>query len=83
MDAKVSSLFHAAIHWLNSVQSGFQEASYNAIQTLAFVSSETVLPRIYDQLCADLSPATVSDLTDTDIDIWKTPEGTAYVDGAI
>lgn len=65
------------------MQNGFQEASYNAIQTLAFVSPETVLPRIYDQLCADLDPASVKDLTDDDFGIWRTPEGTAYVDGVM
>lgn len=76
-------MFRTIIDWLNSVQSGFQEASYNAIQTLAFVSPETVLPRIYDQLYADLDPASVRDLTDDDFSIWRTPEGTAYVDGVM
>ncbi|KAF8627766.1 hypothetical protein AX17_006131 [Amanita inopinata Kibby_2008] len=61
-------------------KNGFQEASYNAVKTLAFVSPETVLPRIYEQLCADLDPALVNDLTNTDLGIWKTPEGTTYVD---
>ncbi|KAK2463021.1 hypothetical protein APHAL10511_004676 [Amanita phalloides] len=59
---------------------GFQESSYNAIRTLVFVSPDTVLPRVHDQLRADLDPTLVKDLTDTDIGIWGTPEGTTYVD---
>ncbi|KAM6503034.1 hypothetical protein JOM56_003011 [Amanita muscaria] len=61
-------------------QSGFQEASFNAIRTLAFISPETVLPRIYEHLRTDLDPASVNSLTDTDFDIWSTPEGATFVD---
>ncbi len=81
MDMQASFVLNEVVSWLNVIQSGFQEASYNAIQTLAFVSPETVLPRINDQLCSDLDPALVKDLTETDIGIWRTPEGIAYVDG--
>jgi hypothetical protein len=48
---------------------------------LAFVSPATVLPRIVDQLWADINPSVVNALTETDIGIWLTPEGTTYVDG--
>lgn len=81
MDVQASFVSNEVVSWLNVIQSGFQEASYNAIRTLAFVSPETVLPKLNDQLCSDLDPALVKYLTETDIGIWKTPEGTAYMDG--
>jgi hypothetical protein len=63
------------------VQSGFREASFNAVRTVAFISPVTVLPKIYEQLCADLDPTQANDLTDMDFGVWGTSEGTTYVDG--
>jgi hypothetical protein len=39
------------------------------------------LPRIVDQLRADINPSVVNMLTETDFGVWLTPEGTTYVDG--
>lgn len=60
---------------------GFARASYRAVSTLAFVAPEVVLPRIVEQLHADINADEINSLTDQDLGIWATPEGTAYVDG--
>jgi hypothetical protein len=57
------------------------EASYQAITTLAFVSPSHVLQRALDQLRIDINPAVINAITETEIAIWATPEGTAFVDG--
>ena len=59
----------------------YAKACYSAITTLAFVAPDVVLPRVMEQLRADLS-ADISSLTDLDLDIWNTPEGQTFVDGA-
>ncbi|KAH7883448.1 armadillo-type protein [Phlebopus sp. FC_14] len=59
---------------------GFAEASYRAVSTLAFVCPEVVLPRVMEQLRADIDGAIINRLTDTDLGIWETPEGATYVD---
>lgn len=63
-------------------QFGFPEASYRAVTTLAFIAPTVVLPRIMDQLKADLDPASLHSLTDFDYGVWETPEGTTFVDGS-
>lgn len=34
-----------------------------------------------EQLCADINPSIVNGLTQGDLGVWATPEGTAYIDG--
>jgi hypothetical protein len=68
-------------HLSDITQFGFAEASYSAITSLTFISPATVLPRIVDQLKDDLDPAILNSLTDDDLAIWATPEGTTFVDG--
>jgi hypothetical protein len=63
------------------VQYGFPEASYRTVTTLTFIAPAVVLPRIMEQLNADLSPADLRSLTDFDYGVWQTPEGTTFVDG--
>ncbi|KAF9234000.1 armadillo-type protein [Melanogaster broomeanus] len=62
---------------------GFADASYRAVSTLAFVCPEIVLPRIMDQLRVDVDVAALNGLTEDDIGIWETPEGTTFVDGRV
>jgi hypothetical protein len=57
------------------------EASYQAVTTLAFVSPSRVLHRALEQLRIDINPAVINAITETEIAIWATPEGTAFVDG--
>ncbi|KAL4249154.1 TOG domain-containing protein [Abortiporus biennis] len=59
--------------------SSFAEAAYNAVTTLVFVAPEVMAPRVVEQIGLDLDPA-VDSLSDEDIGIWATPEGTAFVD---
>ncbi|KAH7929550.1 ARM repeat-containing protein [Leucogyrophana mollusca] len=59
---------------------GFADASYRAVNTLAFVCPETVLPLVMEQLRADIDPSSINALTETDFGILETPEGTLYVD---
>lgn len=61
--------------------SGFSEAGYRAVTTIAFISPEAVLPRVMEQLLADINADGINSLTDEDLAIWATPEGTTYVDG--
>lgn len=59
---------------------GYAEACYRATTTLAFIAPDTVLPRVIEQLHADLS-LKINQLTDLDIGVWNTPEGQTYIDG--
>ncbi|KAG2360727.1 ARM repeat-containing protein [Suillus spraguei] len=59
---------------------GFADASYQAISTLAFVCPEYVLPKVMEQLRADINPSTINALSQAEFGIWETPEGMTYVD---
>lgn len=48
---------------------------------MAFIAPEVVLPRVMDQLRVDIDAAALGALTEEDLGIWETPEGTTYVDG--
>ncbi|KAH9002519.1 ARM repeat-containing protein, partial [Lactarius deliciosus] len=52
---------------------------HSAITTLAFVAPNAVLPRVMEQLRADLS-ADINSLTDLDFGVWNTPEDQIFVD---
>ena len=86
-DGKVQKLmsfsFSHVCQTLISFQSesvGIRESSYRAFTTLAFVSPDTVLPRIMEQLRTDLD-SDVKALSNMDVDIWSAPEGTPFIDG--
>ncbi|KAK0434719.1 hypothetical protein EV421DRAFT_1909191 [Armillaria borealis] len=53
---------------------GFKEASYRAVTTLAFVSPETPVSRIVDQLRKDIDTNVINGLSEDDLGIWLTPE---------
>ncbi|KAH9007605.1 ARM repeat-containing protein [Lactarius deliciosus] len=57
----------------------YAEACHSAITTLAFVAPNAVLPRVMEQLRADLS-ADINSLTDLDFGVWNTPEDQIFVD---
>ncbi|CAL1711997.1 unnamed protein product [Somion occarium] len=63
-----------------SLNPSFAEASYRAVTTIAFVAPEAVVPRIVERIGLDLKADTIEALTDEDIGIWATPDGTTYVD---
>ncbi|KAG6873014.1 hypothetical protein C0995_003975 [Termitomyces sp. Mi166 len=45
---------------------GFADASYSAVNTLAFIAPEKALPRIMDQLREDINPVVINALTESD-----------------
>ncbi|KIY43656.1 translational activator GCN1 [Fistulina hepatica ATCC 64428] len=61
-------------------QSAFPEACCQAIRTLVFVSPTIVLPKLLKHLEADLDAAVLTALTDEELGIWQTPEGTMFLD---
>ncbi|PSR76114.1 hypothetical protein PHLCEN_2v8664 [Hermanssonia centrifuga] len=76
LDRVVSKVLEAA----EAVVPSFVEGSYRAVTTLAFVAPEIVTPRIVDQVRSDINAKEINSLTDLDLAIWATPEGTAYLD---
>ena len=64
-------------------QAGFEDASYSAVTTLAFISPTSVLPQVIRRLQEDLDPEVLNALSDEDLSIWAMPEGTAFVDGPL
>ncbi|KAI0035599.1 ARM repeat-containing protein [Vararia minispora EC-137] len=79
VDNQVDVLFSQITEVINEDNQESNEATYRAITTLAFVSPQTVLPRVVSQLKADLV-SDVKSLTDTDFGIWETPEGKMFTD---
>ncbi|KAF2687784.1 translational activator [Lentithecium fluviatile CBS 122367] len=55
-------------------------AAYNAYTDLAFVAPDVALPIIVDQFSRDLDPQQLESVGPTEAAIFRTPEGTAYID---
>ncbi|KAF2819606.1 ARM repeat-containing protein [Ophiobolus disseminans] len=55
-------------------------AAYSAYTDLAFVAPEVALPAVVDQFSKDLDPKQLESVGPTEAAIFRTPEGTAYVD---
>lgn len=55
-------------------------AAYRAVADLAFVAPENAIPLIVQQLTTDLDHRQLSGIGPTEAAIFRTPEGTAYVD---
>jgi hypothetical protein len=55
-------------------------AAYDAAADLAFVAPETAIPRLVKQLEEDLDAAQLASIGSTEAAIFRTPEGTAYID---
>lgn len=56
------------------------QAAYNASADLAFVAPDTALPLLVHQFSQDLDPKLFELVGPTEAAIFRTPEGTAYVD---
>jgi hypothetical protein len=80
-ESKVCLKNRAQVAGADFIQYGFPEASYSVVTTLCFVSPATVLPQIVKQLQDDLDLASLNALSDLDLGVWATPEGTTFVDG--
>ncbi|KAF5388937.1 hypothetical protein D9757_005117 [Collybiopsis confluens] len=65
---------------LGTPSSGFPAAAYRALKVVAFVNPLDVLPRVVSQLQEDISKDVITALTEEELGIWSTEEGTLYVD---
>ncbi|KAJ6172382.1 eIF-2-alpha kinase activator GCN1 [Penicillium chermesinum] len=65
---------------IQSAVPGVNSAVWGAAGDLAFVAPETMIPRLVDQIKEDLDGARLAKFTVTDAAIFRTPEGTAYID---
>ncbi|KAI0544612.1 armadillo-type protein [Xylaria curta] len=57
-----------------------KSAAHKAAADLAFVAPEVMIPRIIDLIQADLSTTELKDIGPVEAAIFRTPEGTAFVD---
>ncbi|KAH6610983.1 hypothetical protein Trco_001003 [Trichoderma cornu-damae] len=55
-------------------------AAYNAAAELAFVAPETIVPRLMDLITRDLDPEPIRAIGPVDAAIFRTQEGTCFVD---
>ncbi|GAA5844812.1 hypothetical protein JCM3766R1_003325 [Sporobolomyces carnicolor] len=58
----------------------FASAAYHAATTLALVRPDEVVPALFSQIEDDLLPAHLDFIGAEEFGIWKTPEGTPFVD---
>ncbi|CAG8561777.1 6442_t:CDS:10 [Ambispora gerdemannii] len=56
------------------------EAAMSVISTLSFVSPDTFIPLFLAQCHSDLNSLHMTNIGEREIKIWKTPEGTLFVD---
>lgn len=59
------------------------DAGFRAVTTLTFVAPALVLPPLMAQLSRDLDPTELQSIGLHEYSIWKTPEGTLFVDGEL
>ncbi|KAF9775456.1 hypothetical protein IL306_006435 [Fusarium sp. DS 682] len=57
-----------------------KKAAYNAAADLAFVAPETIIPRLLETLRRDLNAEQLHDIGPVEAAIFRTPEGTVFVD---
>lgn len=55
----------------------------SAIATITFISPETIIPLFLTQCHRDLDASLFDNIGENDVEIWKTPEGTLFIDGII
>ncbi|KAF2257769.1 ARM repeat-containing protein [Lojkania enalia] len=60
--------------------SAIHQAAYSAYTDLAFVSPGAALPTVIEQFALDLNTSQLDTIGPTEAAIYRTPEGTAYVD---
>lgn len=58
----------------------FQTAAFNAAADLAFVAPDTLTSVVLEQISNDLDPRQLESIGPTEAAIFRTPEGTAFVD---
>lgn len=58
----------------------FQSAAFSAAAELAFVAPDVMTPLIVSQISQDLDPSLLQGIGPTEAAIYRTPEGTAFID---
>ncbi|CAG8711008.1 925_t:CDS:2, partial [Scutellospora calospora] len=76
---RILQLIQSAID-INSESKNFYQAALSVISTVTFVSPETFVPIIIVQCRKYLDPCLFEKISEQDIEIWKTEEGTLFVD---
>ncbi len=61
-------------------ESSLRIAAFNAAAELAFVQPDTMTPRVVELFQRDLDPKQLDNVGPTEAAIFRTPEGTAFVD---
>ncbi|KAG9005891.1 translational activator of GCN4 [Tulasnella sp. JGI-2019a] len=70
-----------SIVWEASLLNGeFGDAGHLAATTLTFIAPALIMPRMVVQLQKDLELDQLAAIGETEYNIWKTPEGTLFVD---
>ncbi|KAF2792098.1 translational activator [Melanomma pulvis-pyrius CBS 109.77] len=64
----------------NEKFSDINQAAYSAYTDMAFVAPDKALPAIVRQFSADLDPKQLETVGPTEAAIFRTPEGTTYID---
>jgi hypothetical protein len=57
-----------------------RQAAYNAVADLAFVAPEVMIPRIIQLMQDDLEPSQLASIGPKEAAIFRTPDGTVFVD---
>ncbi|KAH8727785.1 armadillo-type protein [Phaeosphaeriaceae sp. PMI808] len=76
----VSTINEATENQDNNQFPAISMAAYSAYTDIAFVAPEAALPAVIDQFSHDLDPKQLETIGPTEAAIFRTPEGTAYVD---
>lgn len=58
----------------------FQAAAYNAAAELVFIAPAVMTPLVVGQITSDLDASQLEDIGPTEAAIYRTPEGTAFID---
>ncbi|OCK83759.1 ARM repeat-containing protein [Lepidopterella palustris CBS 459.81] len=76
----LAHIINATTEIVNAPFPAISQAAYNAAADLAFVAPDTALPLLIDQFSQDLDPKQLESIGPTEAAIFRTPEGTAYID---
>ncbi|KAF2664507.1 translational activator [Microthyrium microscopicum] len=66
--------------WTGEFAVVVRKAAYHASSDLAFVAPESAISLLLDQIRSDLNPTQLEGIGSTEASIFRTPEGTAYID---
>ncbi|KAF2877785.1 translational activator [Massariosphaeria phaeospora] len=80
IDKCIGSINEAVSNQDNTRFPAISLAAYSAFTDLAFVAPDVALPAIVGQFSQDLDPQQLDSIGPTEAAIFRTPEGTVYVD---